>query len=71
MEQLKRLKKNSNRLDKYNKKNVTRKKKLRQNLETTENVLVLAERIKKNLPPVSSKNKQFKIVIIVTKKMHL
>ena len=65
------MKKNSNRLDKYNKKNVTRKKKLRQNLEITENVLVLAERIKKNLPPVSSINKQFKIVLIVTKKMHL
>ena len=61
----------SNRLDKYDKRIYLRKKKqLREPLNTDENVLLMAEQIKKKSVPGKFTNKLFKISILTKKRLY-
>ena len=69
---LKKKKKTSDRLDRYDRKLYSRKKKkLREELNVGEKVLILAERLKTKSAPTSFTNNLFKISLILTKKMVL
>ena len=57
------------RLDNYNKNTLRKKKKLRENSDISKKALVSAKRTKKSLHLVNFMNKQFKIFLILTKKM--